>query len=124
MIIPATCSTRNWLYLSFLCCRGIRDIPSVPTVDLHGLPSFALLRHSANFMREREGGPGFSGIKLQHTGEIECNVHHVLICRVFAGTERIWQYGPLEGTLYWTSAFVYRYTKAVNVQRKTELLFH
>ena len=84
----------------FLCCRGIRDIPSVPTVDLHALPSFELLRHSANFMRERGGGAGFSRIKLQHTAEIECNVHHVLICRVFAGTECIWQYGPLEGTLY------------------------
>ena len=82
----------------------------MPTVDLHALPSFALLRHSANFMRERGGGGGggggvgggggFSRIKLQHTGEIECNVHHVLICRVFAGTECIWQYGPLEGTLY------------------------
>ena len=46
------------------------------------------------------GGVRFFGIKLQHTGEIERNVHHVLICRVFAGTERIWQYGPLEGTLY------------------------
>ena len=42
----------------FLCCRGIRDIPSVPTVDLHALPSFAFLRHSANFMRERSGGGG------------------------------------------------------------------
>lgn len=74
----------------------------MPTVDLHALPSFALLRHSANFMRERGGGggAGFSRIKLQHTAEIECNVHHVLICRVFAGTECIWQYGPLEGTLY------------------------
>lgn len=76
----------------------------MPTVDLHALPSFAFLRHSANFMRERSGGggggAGFSGIKLQHTGEIECNVHYVLICRVFAGTECIWQYGPLEGTLY------------------------
>lgn len=41
---------------AFLCCCGIRDIPSVPTVDLHALPSFALLRHSANFMRERGGG--------------------------------------------------------------------
>lgn len=52
--------------------------------------------------REKRGGgeAGFSGIKLQHTCEIECNVHHVLICRVFAGTECIWQYGPLEGTLY------------------------
>lgn len=80
----------------------MRDIPSVPTVDVHALPSLALLRHSANFMRERwrGGGVRFSGIKLQHTGEIERNVHHVLICRVFAGTERIWQYGPLEGTLY------------------------
>ena len=55
---------------------------------------------TARISWEREGGRDFSGIKLQHTGEIECNVHHILLCRVFAGTERIWQYGSLEGTLY------------------------
>ena len=59
--------------------------PVALIVDLHVLPSFAVLCQSKNFVWKG----GFSGlISLQHVRSIECYVHKVLVYHVSGGRER------------------------------------
>ena len=69
----------------------------VPTINLHVLPSFAVIYQRISRGTGEGGGDFRDGLVMQHICGIPFYIHQHLVYQVSGGTECIWKYGPPGG---------------------------